>query len=133
MGRVQINYKSGQSVEVECEAFSINRLESGLSFAWKGVHPRPLLLGVENIEAVWALDAMQDRRHMSDIETRIATALQGRSIDPMTNNEGFTVSDSDARELASILVAELGLHEEMDPDFAGGALIRYATEWQRLT
>ncbi|MGA9489146.1 MAG: hypothetical protein WBV80_02695 [Mycobacterium sp.] len=55
-GRIQINYKSGQSVEIECEAFSISRIEADLNLAWKGVHPRPLLLGVEHIESVWALD-----------------------------------------------------------------------------
>lgn len=56
MGRVQINYKSGLSVEIECEAFSISRIEQGLNFAWKGAHPRPLLLGAGHIESVWALD-----------------------------------------------------------------------------
>ena len=71
-GRVQINYKSGLSVEIECEAFSISRIEQGLNFAWKGVHPRPLLLGVEHIESVWALDrtspAQQNGRALTEVK-----------------------------------------------------------------
>ena len=67
MGRVQINYKSGRSVEFECEAFSLKRLENGLSCSWKGALPYPLLLGGESIESVWALSPTSRHRNGSEL------------------------------------------------------------------
>lgn len=55
-GRVQINYKSGIVVIVECTEFTIKRSAIGKSYEWTNdAVPRPMLLGVDEIESVWQL------------------------------------------------------------------------------
>lgn len=54
--RVQINYKSGLSMVIECDEFKITRSGSGpKSYAWADANPRPMLLGADDIESVWEL------------------------------------------------------------------------------
>jgi hypothetical protein len=56
MARVQINYKSGLSMVVEVDEFEITRRAIGdLSVSWVAAQPRPLLLGIDDIESVWEL------------------------------------------------------------------------------
>lgn len=52
--RVQINYKSGQSMVIEVDNFTINK-GPGLRAEWENATPRPLLLGVDEIESIWEL------------------------------------------------------------------------------
>lgn len=52
--RVRINYKSGISMEIECDNFGVKRLSGrDLSITWENAVPRPLLIGVDDIESVW--------------------------------------------------------------------------------
>ena len=55
--RVQVNYKSGHSMIIECDDFTIkvNRIDGRKSIEWDNAQPRPMLLGVEYIESVWEL------------------------------------------------------------------------------
>lgn len=53
MAKVQINYKSGQSVVVKCKQFTVRG--HGTTFEWEDMEPRPLLLGANDIESVWEL------------------------------------------------------------------------------
>jgi hypothetical protein len=53
--KVQINYKSGLSMIMECDNFKISRVSSGISFEWENGIPNPMLIGVDDIESVWEL------------------------------------------------------------------------------
>lgn len=55
MAKVQINYKSGISMVVKCDEFTIKRGGLGKSFEWENMSPRPLLIGIEDVESVWEL------------------------------------------------------------------------------
>jgi hypothetical protein len=56
MGKVQINYKSGQSVVVKCSSFKFVRKGSDMTVEWSNdAKPRPLLIGVDDIESIWEL------------------------------------------------------------------------------
>jgi hypothetical protein len=55
--RVQINYRSGISMVVECDEFTISRskFNNAKSIEWAGAEPDPMWLGIEDIESVWQL------------------------------------------------------------------------------
>ena len=55
--RVQINYKSGISMVIECDECTVKRSHGGGvgSIELDNAQPRPLLFGVEDIESVWEL------------------------------------------------------------------------------
>jgi hypothetical protein len=55
--RVQINYKSGLSMVVEVQEFTVlrNKLNGQKSYEWVDMSPDPLLLGVDDIESIWEL------------------------------------------------------------------------------
>lgn len=54
---VQINYRSGSSVTVMCDSFAVerNNATGHLKIEWENAVPRPLLMGVDDIESVWEL------------------------------------------------------------------------------
>lgn len=54
--RVQINYKSGLSVVFECDKFAIKGAAGSRSMEWEAAVPRPMLLGINEIESVWELN-----------------------------------------------------------------------------
>lgn len=52
--KVTILYKSGQRVHVRCKSFKVTRFASGsLEVSWDTLRPPALLLGIDDIEAVW--------------------------------------------------------------------------------
>lgn len=53
--KVRILYKSGNSHEFWVTEFNLSKAQA----SWKSAHPvkRPLLLGLEEVEAVWQVDA----------------------------------------------------------------------------
>lgn len=54
--KVQINYKSGTSMVVECEDFGLKRIGGDLtSVNWDSCKPNPMFIGVDDIESVWEL------------------------------------------------------------------------------
>lgn len=54
MTTLTILYKSGQKVRVRVKTFSVKRYADGrVEFSWDGINPKPLLLGADEIEAVW--------------------------------------------------------------------------------
>jgi hypothetical protein len=54
--RVQINYKSGQSIVVKCKEFSCKYRGSTLvELKWEGINSNPLYIGIDDIESVWEL------------------------------------------------------------------------------
>lgn len=56
--RVQINYKSGQSVVIECDKFSCRREPASNELAeltWENATPRALFMGFNDVESVWEL------------------------------------------------------------------------------
>lgn len=56
MASVQINYKSGQSVVVKCKDFTINSPGGSIThLEWEDAKPRPLHIGIGEIESVWQL------------------------------------------------------------------------------
>lgn len=56
MPHVQINYKSGHSVTMECDSFSVKTNGLGnRTFEWDNAKPRPLMLGADDVESVWEL------------------------------------------------------------------------------
>lgn len=55
MPKVQINYKSGISMVVRCDELTIERGALGKTFEWNNMSPRPLLMGIEDVESVWEL------------------------------------------------------------------------------
>ena len=53
---VQINYKSGISMQAEFKSFSVKKdTYSGETYGDKG----PLLLGVDNIESIWRISVRE--------------------------------------------------------------------------
>lgn len=56
MPQVRIFYKSGNSIDVSCEDFSVEK-NSGIlrSINWTEAQPRPLLAGANDIEAIYVL------------------------------------------------------------------------------
>ena len=55
--KIQINYKSGQSMTVTVEEFAVSRnsVNGELKVTWKSMQPATLMLGVDDIESVWQL------------------------------------------------------------------------------
>ncbi|QRY51805.1 hypothetical protein [Mycolicibacterium septicum] len=54
--KIQINYKSGQSMVVECVEFSMFKNYNGAKSAeWTDMVPKPLLFNVGEVESVWEL------------------------------------------------------------------------------
>lgn len=55
--KLQINYKSGRSVQVEVDGFKVEEFPSGAKkFTWvTDMHPRPLCFGANEIESVWEI------------------------------------------------------------------------------
>lgn len=54
--RVQINYRSGQSMVIECDSFSATKKGGIATFEWVAAVPTPLYMGADYIESVWQLD-----------------------------------------------------------------------------
>jgi hypothetical protein len=53
--QVQINYRSGISMVVECDDFTISGPKGMRKIEWVDAEPRPMILGIEDIESVWQL------------------------------------------------------------------------------
>jgi hypothetical protein len=54
--KVQINYKSGQSIIVKVEKLEVSRRGGTLdSIKWDGIAPEPLFMGIDDIESIWQL------------------------------------------------------------------------------
>lgn len=58
--RVQINYKSGRSMVMDCDEFTVRRhpLDSAIDgYGFKGAHtlPRLIDMDIDSIESVWEL------------------------------------------------------------------------------
>lgn len=55
--KIQINYKSGQSVAFRCKSFkvSFNPFGEIAKVTWDDAMPRPMSVGVDHIESVWEL------------------------------------------------------------------------------
>lgn len=55
--KIQINYKSGISMVIECDEFTVtrNKLNGARGFEWVGAVPDPMLLNANEVESVWAL------------------------------------------------------------------------------
>lgn len=55
--RVQINYKSGQSVAITCKNFKVafSPLGGVSRVTWDAANPTPLFVGVDEIESIWEL------------------------------------------------------------------------------
>lgn len=51
-----IRYKSGQEQVVWCDEFEITKSAGGVKASWENMKPRPLVLGVDDIESVWAVE-----------------------------------------------------------------------------
>ena len=53
---VQINYKSGISMQAECKSFSAKRD----TYSWEPYgHRGPLILGIDDIESVWQISVRE--------------------------------------------------------------------------
>lgn len=58
---VRIIYKSGATIDLECDRFDVERsLGGGFAVEWEGAKPAPLLIGVDEIAAVFWLDPTSD-------------------------------------------------------------------------
>jgi hypothetical protein len=55
MPKVQINYRTGRSITVQCDEFTITRKPGNTEYQWVNMVPNPLLIGVEDIESVWEI------------------------------------------------------------------------------
>lgn len=57
MARVQVNYKSGAFMVTEVDEFTVTRNQTtgNLSAEWENAKPRPLLLGLDDVESIWEL------------------------------------------------------------------------------
>jgi hypothetical protein len=56
--KVRVLYKSGNSIEFECDDLNIewDRSDNRVtSMTWKDPKPKPLMVGIHNIEAVYEL------------------------------------------------------------------------------
>lgn len=54
--KIQINYKSGISAKVSCDEFKIGYHNSELTrYEGEGMKPRPLFIGMNDIESIWEL------------------------------------------------------------------------------
>ena len=54
---VQINYKSGSSMQAEFKSFTVNR---GDTYSWETYGEKgPIILGVDNIESVWQISVRE--------------------------------------------------------------------------
>jgi hypothetical protein len=53
--KLRILYKSGNSQEIECTDFTIKGPSNAREITWENAEPRPLLLGVDDVEAVYQL------------------------------------------------------------------------------
>lgn len=54
--KVLIRYKSGYSVTIRCKSFkSTRRTDGSLEVQWHDARPKPLLIGVDEIESVFQL------------------------------------------------------------------------------
>ena len=53
--KVTIKYKSGNEIVVWCDDITVKRIQlnGALEISWETMKPRPLLLGVDEIESVW--------------------------------------------------------------------------------
>ena len=54
---IQIIYRSGSSVTLTCDRFAVTRTGTNgqLKVEYTNPRPRPLLIGVDDIESVWEL------------------------------------------------------------------------------
>lgn len=55
--KVQINYKSGKSIVVKVKTLTVSRNHEGniTQISWDGMKPKPLHLGINEIESVFLL------------------------------------------------------------------------------
>lgn len=56
--KVRINYKSGRSVTIQCDEFTVRRdyMTGGVAeVSWDRAKPTPLQVGLEDVESVWQL------------------------------------------------------------------------------
>lgn len=53
--RIQINYKSGISMVIECDEFRIRNTATGRCYEWESAEPNPMHLGADSVESVWQL------------------------------------------------------------------------------
>jgi hypothetical protein len=54
--KIQINYKSGQTITVSAEIFEVTTQGDKLSgIDWKEIKPYPLLMNLDAIESIWEL------------------------------------------------------------------------------
>ena len=56
--RVQINYKSGQSVVIDCNDFKVSWSQvtgEVTKLTWSDASPNPLMAGLSSIESIWEL------------------------------------------------------------------------------
>lgn len=57
--KVQITYKTGHVQTVTCEYMNVSRntMTGDITkVEWKDMEPKPLFLGMENIESIWQVD-----------------------------------------------------------------------------
>lgn len=52
---IQINYKSGITVYTWTDKFEMERTHIGRTVEWGNMTPRPMLIGVDDIESVWVV------------------------------------------------------------------------------
>lgn len=56
MSSVQINYKSGARMVVKAKSVNVESIGGTLSkVEWNGLEPRPLFIGIGDIESIWEL------------------------------------------------------------------------------
>lgn len=56
MNKIEIHYKSGRSLIVTCEEFKVWHSGGEITrYEGVGMKPRPLLIGLDEIESIWEL------------------------------------------------------------------------------
>ena len=53
---IKVVYTNGHSEDFWCDSFSIKDNYTGRNFSWDNASPRPMLLGVDDIQSVWHLN-----------------------------------------------------------------------------
>lgn len=57
MKKIQINYKSGTTMTVRADKFTVSKNAFGniVKITWENMKPDPLALEIENVESIWVL------------------------------------------------------------------------------
>lgn len=59
MSAVRIIYKSGAQIDINCDSFTTTSNVLGVltRLEWENARPKPQFLGIDEVAAIWELDA----------------------------------------------------------------------------